>query len=262
MFFFEAGDDPDSYVNKHGEKGFIDLINNGQTLSEFFFSKVKKVDDINSLEGRSKIASYASELIRTINNVPLREAFISETSKICEIPVEKLISKPNQPKRRPSSKEVKVDQSSNTKQIASIYLIIHSVLTDRSLTQDPIFDEIKNDSSISFLKELREVIEVESDTLVSKLIERIKSKTLKELFSQAMVSEIKIEQEDARKMFFDCMNSLLKDEEDREESLKTKYNTGSISETERRELQQLILKKSEIDNEDKILLKNLSLKKD
>jgi len=260
--FFEAGDDPDSYVNKHGDKGFIELINNGQTLSEFFFSKVKKVDDINSLEGRSKIASYASELIRTINNVPLREAFISETSKICEIPVEKLISKPNQPKPKPSSAEVKVEQSSNTKQIASIYLIIHSVLTDRSLTQDPIFDEIKDDSSISFLKELREVIEVESDTLVSKLIERIKSKTLKELFSQAMVSEIKIEQEDARKMFFDCMNSLLKDEEDREESLKTKYNTGSISETERRELQQLILKKPEIDNEDKILLKNLSLKKD
>mgnify|MGYP005709807511 FL=1 len=260
--FFEEGDDPDSYVNKHGEKGFIELINNGQTLSEFFFSKVKKVDDINSLEGRSKIASYASELIRTINNVPLREAFISETSKICEIPVEKLISKPNRPKPRPSSKVVKVDQSSNTKQIASIYLIIHAVLTDRSLVQDQIFDEIREDSSISFLKELREVIEVESDTLVSKLIERIKSKTLKELFSQAMVSEIEIEQEDARKMFFDCMNSLLKDEEDREESLKTKYNTGSISETERRELQQLILKKSEIDNEDKILLKNLSLKKD
>ncbi|MDC2983480.1 DNA primase [Pseudomonadota bacterium] len=259
--FFEAGDDPDSYVNKHGEKGFIELINDGQTLSEFFFSKVKKVDDINSLEGRSKIASYASELIKKINNVPLREAFISEASKICEIPLEKLISKPNQPKPKPSS-EVKVDQSSNTKQIASIYLIIHSVLTDRSLVQDPIFDEIREDSSISFLKELREVIEVESDTLVSKLIERIKSKTLKELFSQAMVSEIKIEQEDARKMFFDCMNSLLKNEEDREESLKTKYNTGSISETERRELQQLILKKSEIDNEDKILLKNLSLKKD
>ena len=206
--FFEAGDDPDSYVNRHGEKGFIELINNGQTLSEFFFSKVKKVDDINSLEGRSKIASYASELIRSINNVPLREAFISETSKICEIPVEKLISKPNQPKPKPSSAEVKVDQSSNTKQIASIYLIIHSVLTDRSLAQDPIFDEIRDDSSISFLKELREVIEVESDTLVSKLIERIKSKTLKELFSQAMVSEIKIEQEDARKMFFDCMNSV------------------------------------------------------
>ena len=67
--FFEAGDDPDSYVNKHGEKGFIELINNGQTLSEFFFSKVKKVDDINSLEGRSKIASYASELILSLIHI-------------------------------------------------------------------------------------------------------------------------------------------------------------------------------------------------
>jgi len=260
--FFEAGDDPDSYVNKYGEKGFIELINNGQTLSEFFFSKVKKVDDVNSLEGRTRIASYASELIRTINNLPLKEAFISETSKICEIPIEKLISKPNQTKPSPSAKEVKMDNRSNTKKIASIYLIIHSVLKDRSLVQDPIFDEIKEDSPLSFLRELREVIEVETDTLVSKLIERIKSKRLKELFSQAMVSEIEIEQDDARKMFFDCMNSLLKDEEDREESLKTKYNTGSISETERRELQQLILKKSEIDNDDKILLKNLSMKKD
>jgi len=260
--FFEAGDDPDSYVNKYGEKGFIELINNGQTLSEFFFSKVKKVDDVNSLEGRTRIASFASELIRTINNLPLKEAFISETSKICEIPIEKLISKPNQIKPSPSAEEVKMDNRSNTKKIASIYLIIHSVLNDRSLVQDPIFDEIKEDSPISFLRELREVIEVETDTLVSKLIERIKSKRLKELFSQAMVSEIEIEKDDARKMFFDCMNSLLKDEEDREESLKTKYNTGSISETERRELQQLILKKSEIDNDDKILLKNLSMKKD
>ena len=260
--FFEPGDDPDSFVNKYGKQRFNELINEGKTLSEFFFSQIKKIDDVSSVEGRAKIASYASELIRTINNVPLREAFISETSKICEIPVKKLISKPNQPKARPLSEEAKVDQNSNTKKIASIYLIIHSILSDRSLVQDPIFDEIKEGSSISFLKELREVVEVESDDLVSKLIERIKSKTLKELFSQAMVSEIKIEQEDARKMFFDCMNSLLKDEEDREESLKTKYNIGSISDTERRELQQIILKKSEIDNEDEILLKNLSLKKD
>ncbi len=260
--FFEAGDDPDSYVNKHGEKSFIELINNGQPLSEYFFSKVKAVDDLNSLEGRSKIASYASKLISTINNISLREAFISETSKICEIPIEKLISKPSQSKPKAAAEGVKSNQANNNKKIASIYLIIHSVLTDRSLVKDPIFDEIKENSSISFLKELREVVEEESDSLVSKLIERIRSKTLKELFSQAMVSEIKIEQEDARKMFFDCMNALLKEEEDREESLKTKYNTGSISEIERRELQQIILKKSEIEDEDKALLKNLSLKKD
>ena len=68
------------------------------------------------------------------------------------------------------------------------------MLTDRSLVKDPIFEQIKESSSISFLRELTEIIDDDSDALVSKLIERIKSKTLKELFSQAMVSEIKIEE--------------------------------------------------------------------
>ena len=264
--FFELGDDPDSFINKHGKQRFNELINEGKTLSEFFFSQIKKIDDVSTLEGRSKIASYASDLIRTINNTPLREAFISETTKIIEIPIEKLLSKPASEKpSQPSRHEIeqqKVDQRLGKKRMASIYLIIHSVIKDRSLVKDPVFDEIKENSSIAFLKELREIIDEERDSHVSKFIGRIKSKTLSEFFSQAMVSEIEIEEEDARKIFFDCMNSLLKEEEDREELLKTKYNTGSISETERRELQKLILKKPDIDNEDKILLKNLSLKKD
>jgi len=265
--FFESGDDPDSFINKYGKQRFNELINEGKTLSEFFFSQIKKIDDINTLEGRSKIASYASDLIRVINNTPLKEAFISETSKIIGIPIEKLLSKrplsslPGFASRR-EVEQKKAHQRISKKRTASIYLIIHSVLKDRSLVKDPVFDQIKENSSIAFLKELREVIDEQTDDLISKLIERIKSNALKELFSQAMVSEIEIEEEDAKKVFSDCMNSLLKEEEDREELLKTKYNTGSISETERRELQQLILRKPEIDNEDKKLLKDLSLKKD
>ena len=265
FIFFELGDDPDSFINKHGKQRFNELINEGKTLSEFFFSQIKKIDDVGTLEGRSKIASYAIDLIRTINNTILREAFISETSKIIEIPIEKLLSKPTSAKpelaSRHEEEQRKVDQRLGKKRMTSIYLIIHSVIKDRSLVKDPVFDEIKENSSIAFLKELREIIDEERDSHVSKFIGRIKSKTLSEFFSQAMVSEIEIEEEDARKIFFDCMNSLLKEEEDREELLKTKYNTGSISETERRELQQLILKKPDIDDEDKILLKNLSLKK-
>ena len=92
--FFEAGDDPDSYVNRHGEKGFIELINNGQTLSEFFFSKVKKVDDINSLEGRSKIASYASELIRSINMSPLGRHLFLKQAKYVKYQLKNLYQNP------------------------------------------------------------------------------------------------------------------------------------------------------------------------
>jgi len=54
---------------------------------------------------------------------------------------------------------------------------------------------------------------------------------------------------------------LLKNEKDREEMLKEKYNTESISAHERRELQQLILKKPELGTEDQEWLSKLSSKK-
>ena len=56
---------------------------------------------------------------------------------------------------------------------------------------------------------------------------------------------------------------MLKNEKDREEMLKEKYNTESISAHERRELQQLILKKPELgtSKEDQEWLSKLSSKK-
>ncbi len=54
---------------------------------------------------------------------------------------------------------------------------------------------------------------------------------------------------------------MLKNEKDREEMLKEKYNTESISAHERRELQQLILKKPELGTEDQEWLSKLRLKK-
>ena len=56
--------------------------------------------------------------------MPLREAFISETSKICEIPVEKLLDIPAQPKQyQPSQEQIKqekINHSINNKKIASL----------------------------------------------------------------------------------------------------------------------------------------------
>ncbi len=59
-------------------------------------------------------------------------------------------------------------------------------------------------------------------------------------------------------MLCDCIGLISKSEKDRQEILKEKYNMQEISSAEKRELQQIILKKDEISQEDQILLKNLS----
>ena len=64
----------------------------------------------------------------------------------------------------------------------------------------------------------------------------------------------------ARDMVEDCIDLISKSEKDREEILKEKYNMREILSAEKRELQQLILKKESMSEEDQVLLKNLSSK--
>ena len=61
-------------------------------------------------------------------------------------------------------------------------------------------------------------------------------------------------------MIEDCIDLISKSEKDREEILKEKYNMQEILSAEKRELQQIILKKDDMSEEDQILLKNLSSK--
>ena len=61
-------------------------------------------------------------------------------------------------------------------------------------------------------------------------------------------------------MINDCIDIISKYEKDRQETLKEKYNMQEITSAEKRELQQIILKKDVMSEEDQILLKNLSSK--
>ena len=96
----------------------------------------------------------------------------------------------------------------------------------------------------------------------SRVIENIESDQIKGYFSEAVVAGLELSEKNALKLANDCMEILLKNQKDREQILKDKYNVDSITAAERRDLQQIILKKEEIADNDRDLLKKLSLKQD
>jgi hypothetical protein len=59
-------------------------------------------------------------------------------------------------------------------------------------------------------------------------------------------------------MLGDCLNIIAKSNTDREETLKEKYNKKELTSSEKRELQQIILKKDKMSQEEANLIKNLS----
>lgn len=72
FIFLPDGEDPDSFVRKHGKAGFERYLENAQPLSDFLFERLLEQVDLSSKEGKSKLAGLAVPLIKRIPGEMLR----------------------------------------------------------------------------------------------------------------------------------------------------------------------------------------------
>jgi DNA primase len=140
--------------------------------------------------------------------------------------------------------------------------IFTALIQHPQLAGDKAFDAIKENERFLFLLDIQNQYIENPDINASIIFEQIESPQIKRIFSEALMSEIDLSEKNALSMLQDCLHSFVKNQKDREEILKEKYNMQHISSAERRELQQFILKKAELSDEDRALLKKLSSKKD
>ena len=265
FIFLEEGHDPDSYINEKGKEAFLKLIDNSISFSKFFLARIKKVDDLESIEGRSKAAKFAIPLVSSINNETLKQAYIEEIASICRLDFASLVSSnAPKPKFNPPAEENSPKEESSGSLLAhkAIVGIFSALIQHPQLAADKAFDAIKENERFLFLLDIQNQYIENPDINASIIFEQIESPQIKRIFSEALMSEINLSEKNALSMLQDCLHSFVKNQKDREEILKEKYNMQHISSAERRELQQFILKKAELSDEDRALLKKLSSKKD
>jgi len=265
FIFLEDGHDPDSYINEKGKEAFLKLIDNSISFSKFFLARIKKVDDLETIEGRSKAAKFAIPLVSSINNETLKQAYIEEIASICRLDFASLVSSnAPKPKFNPPAEENSPKEESSGSLLAhkAIVGIFTALIQHPQLAGDKAFDAIKENERFLFLLDIQNQYIENPDINASIIFEQIESPQIKRIFSEALMSEIDLSEKNALSMLQDCLHSFVKNQKDREEILKEKYNMQHISSAERRELQQFILKKAELSNEDRALLKKLSSKKD
>lgn len=261
FIFLDEGQDPDSYVNENGKDEFLKLTNKSIPLSEFFIQTLKDKDNLDSLEGRTNVAKFALPYIKSINNETIKQAYIQEISNLCNLDFSSLLANnkktiTNQDKDESPRK----DRYSSSNAKKSVFNIFISLIQYPSLSTEQIFDEIKTNSSYKFIRSIQEKYKENEKINPSAVLESIKEDKIKNLYSEALVSEIILSKEDAKSMLIDCISNISQSGDDRLEILKEKYNIGEISSSETRELQKLILLSKEISKEDQTLLKELSSK--
>ena len=260
FIFLESGEDPDSYVRKNGKEAFLNLAKNSMTFSDYFLDTIKNQDDLSSIEGRSVVAKFALPLVNKITNATLKEAYVNEISNICDLDFAKLIKGEKKNIVPATIKEQNTETKSSSVLRKSILNIFMSLIQHPKLASSGEFNQIRSNSRFSFLNEVRDIYIQNHDISASVLMEKISNDKIKNIFGEALVSEIQLSESDASSMLKDCIDFISQNESEREEVLKDKYSMQELSSAEKRELQQIILKKDRMSQEEAALIKNLSSK--
>ena len=260
FIFLESGEDPDSYVRKNGKEAFLNLAKNSMTFSDYFLDTIKNQDDLSTIEGRSVVAKFALPLVNKITNATLKEAYVNEISNICDLDFAKLIKGEKKNIVPATIKEKNTETKSSNILRKSILNIFISLIQHPKLASSGEFNQIRSNSRFSFLNEVKDIYIQNQDISASVLMEKISNDKIKNIFGEALVSEIQLSESDASSMLKDCIDLISQNESEREEVLKDKYSMQELSSAEKRELQQIILKKDRMSQEEAALIKNLSSK--
>ena len=260
FIFLESGEDPDSYVRKNGKEAFMNLAKNSMAFSDYFLDTIKNQDDLSSIEGRSVVAKFALPLVNKITNATLKEAYVNEISNICDLDFAKLIKGEKKNIVPATIKEKNTETKSSSVLRKSILNIFMSLIQHPKLASSGEFNQIRSNSRFSFLNEVKDIYIQNHDISASVLMEKISNDKIKNIFGEALVSEIQLSESDASSMLKDCIDFISQNESEREEVLKDKYSMQELSSAEKRELQQIILKKDRMSQEEAALIKNLSSK--
>jgi DNA primase len=213
------------------------------------------------LEGRAQAAAFAIPIINKINNTVIKEVYANEISKLCGMDI-KSMDAPSSPPTRNGTERIIRSSSNNPVRVKAVINIFSALLAFPAIAQESLFDKLKDDPKFSFLFVILDLYRQTPDIKPSRVIESLESEQIKGYFSEAVVAGLELSEKNALKLVNDCMDILLKNQKDREQTLKDKYNVSSITPAERRDLQQIILKKQEITDDDRNWLKKLSSKQD
>lgn len=90
FLFLPQGDDPDSMVRQHGKEEFMRLIGEAMPLTDFLIDTLKADCNLNTLEGRAKLANECKPFIQKLPNGVLKTLVMERLGKITNIQAEAL----------------------------------------------------------------------------------------------------------------------------------------------------------------------------
>ncbi len=97
FIFLPEGDDPDSFVNAQGSDTFMELLDNGVALSDYLIGELAAQVDLETVDGRARLAELAKPLVAKIPPGVYRELLIGSLAETIGLTAAKLAETLGQP---------------------------------------------------------------------------------------------------------------------------------------------------------------------
>jgi len=237
FLFLPDGEDPDSYIRKHGKEAFEQQVRDAKPLSEYLFSNLTEQVQVGSNEGKAALEALADPLIRKIPDEHLQAQLFKmlgqRTGNFLEHKV--------------SAKRAVKQNASAPKKIAKTPMRVVIAL----LIQNPEYSK--------FVPDLTDVREIEIPGLsllhdvldkcityphinTGQLIEHWRNTQNEALLSRLASWEIPLEDDNQEDIFLDSLDNILAQCVEKQiENLQAKARSIGLSTEEKRELQALML---------------------
>jgi DNA primase len=90
FLFLPDGEDPDSMIRQHGKIEFERLTSKAQTLSEYFFDRLSQDIDLQTADGRSKLAQLAQPHLQKLPGGVFHELMLDQLAELTGLTADRL----------------------------------------------------------------------------------------------------------------------------------------------------------------------------
>jgi DNA primase len=136
FLFLPDGEDPDTFVRKHGSEAFGQKVREAETLSQFLLAQLRSECNLDTAEGRARLISIAKPHVQKITAPQLRLQVANAIAELARLPegagIESLLELPQRPRfsrpapaRRSYDAPTSLEWSLLTALLADLTLVEH-----------------------------------------------------------------------------------------------------------------------------------------
>lgn len=178
--FLPDGQDPDSFTREHGAKAFEDELDSAMPLSDFLLEELSSQVDMESMDGRARMAELARPLLAKIPTGVYKELLTENLAKIVGLSTDKLeaifrkdttVNQQNTPQIKYRQKRAHVAGAGNPSIVRrAITLVLHHPPAAHLIDIEKLSGVSKPGSDL--LHDLIETIQAEPNMTTAGLLER------------------------------------------------------------------------------------------